>query len=136
MLGKVKMALLGVMMLVGVAVPVVSVATQAEASYASAEVMAADVPETNIIFKGDDAKKKDGINNLLKLVVNILLYGLGAAATLGVVIAGSLYLTARDNPQQVARAKMRLIEISIGLAAWAMLFGLLQFLLPGWNGFN
>lgn len=90
---------------------------------------AADAPDTNILKKGST------IDDLLKLVVNILLYGLGAAATLGVVIAGILYLTARDNPQQVARAKMRLIEISIGLAAWAMLFGLLQFLLPGWNGF-
>ena len=76
----------------------------------------------------------DGIDGLLKLVVNILLYGLGAAATLGVVIAGVLYLTARDNPQQVARAKMRLIEISIGLAAWAMLFMILKFLIPGFDG--
>lgn len=130
---KLKMLVLSaVMAFVGI-MPMVMVTT--ESVYAGAEVMAADVPETNIIFKGDDTKKKNGISELLKLVVNILLYGLGAAATLGVVIAGILYLTARDNPQQVARAKMRLIEISIGLAAWAMLFGLLQFLLPGWNGF-
>lgn len=119
----------GAMILCGVGVPVVGVAMQVESAWASAEVMAADAPDTNVL------KNVNSIEDLLKLVVNILLYGLGAAATLGVVIAGILYLTARDNPQQVARAKMRLIEISIGLAAWAMLFGLLQFLLPGWNGF-
>lgn len=118
---------IGVMALAGV-MPMAAVVA-AEPVYASAEVMAADVPDTNILKKGST------IDDLLKLVVNILLYGLGAAATLGVVIAGVLYLTARDNPQQVARAKMRLIEISIGLAAWAMLFMLLQFLLPGWDGF-
>ena len=71
------------------------------------------------------------INALLKLVVNILVYGLGALAVIGVVIAGILYLTARDNEQQVAKAKTRLIEIVIGLVAWAMLFTLLQWLVPG-----
>ncbi len=88
----------------------------------------ADAPEGNVL------KNTHSIEDLLSLIVNILLYGLGAAATLGVVIAGIMYLTARDNPQQVAKAKTRLIEISIGLAAWAMLFALLQFLLPGFDG--
>lgn len=98
------------------------------ASLVTAGPVYADAPDTNVL------KNVDGIDGLLKLVVNILLYGLGAAATLGVVIAGVLYLTARDNPQQVARAKMRLIEISIGLAAWAMLFMILKFLIPGFDG--
>ena len=80
-------------------------------------------------------KSTGNIEQLLQLIVKILLYGLGAAATVGVVISGVLYLTARDNPQQVARAKMRLIEVAIGIAAWAMLYGLLTFLWPGfsWN---
>ena len=80
--------------------------------------------------------RRKGIEGLLKLIVDILLYGLGAAATVGMVIAGIVYLTARDNPQQVALAKRRLIEISIGLAAWAMLFALLRFLIPGFSGID
>lgn len=89
------------------------------------------------VYAATDAnvlKGVDGIEDLLKLIVRILIYGLGAAATVGVVIAGIMYLSARDNPQMVAKAKTRLIEIAIGLVAWAMLFALLQFLIPGFTG--
>ena len=67
-------------------------------------------------------------------MVNVLLYGIGAAAVIGVVIAGILYLTARDNEAQVAKAKTRLIEVAIGLVAWALLFTLLQWLIPNFTG--
>lgn len=72
-----------------------------------------------------------GIDDILKLVLNIVVYGLGAAAVLGVVIAGILYMTARDNETQVATAKRRLYEIVIGLVAWAVMYAVLQWLLPG-----
>ncbi len=71
------------------------------------------------------------IEDLLKLVVNILVLGLGVAGVVGVVWAGILYLTARDNEQQAARAKTRLIEVAIGLVAWALMYTALQFLVPG-----
>lgn len=76
---------------------------------------------------------KEGIMELLKLVVKILFYGLGAAAVVGVVIAGIMYLTARDNEQQVTKAKTRLLEIVIGLVAWALMYTVLYFLIPGFN---
>lgn len=71
------------------------------------------------------------IEDLLKLVVSILVLGLGVAGVVGVVWAGILYLTARDNEQQAARAKTRLIEVAIGLVAWALMYTALQFLVPG-----
>lgn len=71
------------------------------------------------------------INGILKLVLNILVYGLGAAAVLGVIIAGIQYMTARDDVAQVAKAKKRLIEIVIGLVAWALMFTVLNWLIPG-----
>lgn len=71
------------------------------------------------------------IDSMLSLVLKILVYGLGAAATLGVVIAGIMYMTARDNPQQVALAKKRLIDIVIGLAVWALMYTVLNWLVPG-----
>lgn len=74
-----------------------------------------------------------GVMQILGLILRILVYGLGAAATLGVIIAGIMYLTARDNQQQVAKAKTRLVEIAIGLVAWAALFTLLSWLIPGFN---
>ena len=71
------------------------------------------------------------IDKILKLVLNILVYGLGAAAVLGVIIAGIQYMTARDDVAQVAKAKKRLIEIVIGLVAWALMFTVLNWLIPG-----
>lgn len=75
--------------------------------------------------------KDEGINGLLSLVVNILSYGLGAAAVIGVVVAGIMYLTARDNESQVAAAKQRLINTVIGLIAWVVMFSVVNWLIPG-----
>ena len=80
--------------------------------------------ETNIL--GDDMD----IEKLLKLVANIMLYGLGAAAVIGVIVAGIMYLTAKDNEQQVAKAKKRLLDVVIGLVAWAALWTVLHWLIP------
>ena len=71
--------------------------------------------ETNIL--GDDMD----IEKLLKLVANIMLYGLGAAAVIGVIVAGIMYLTAKDNEQQVAKAKKRLLAwmvLSVRSTTW------------------
>ena len=71
------------------------------------------------------------IDKILKLILNILVYGMGAAAVFGVIIAGVQYMTARDDVAQVAKAKKRLIEIVIGLVAWALMFMVLNWLIPG-----
>lgn len=72
-----------------------------------------------------------GIGGLLGLVVKILSYGLGAAAVIGVVVAGIMYLTARDNESQVAAAKQRLLNTVIGLIAWVVMFSVVNWLIPG-----
>lgn len=71
------------------------------------------------------------IQGLLELIVKILVYGLGAAAVIGVIVAGILYLTARDNEQQVVVAKRRLYDVVIGLVAWALMWTVLNWLIPG-----
>lgn len=73
----------------------------------------------------------DSIDQLLGLIVKILSYGLGAAAIIGVVVAGIMYLTARDNESQVATAKQRLLNTVIGLIAWVVLFSVVNWLIPG-----
>lgn len=71
------------------------------------------------------------IDGLLALVVRVLSYGLGAAAVIGVVVAGIMYLTARDNESQVAAAKQRLFNTVIGLVAWVVMFSVVNWLIPG-----
>lgn len=92
------------------------------------KILAADKVETNIL-----PSSANDIHGILMLVLNILVYGIGVAAVIGVVIAGILYLTARDNEAQVATAKRRLFEIAIGLVAWAAMWSLLTWLVPGFS---
>lgn len=126
---RVKRFVVSVMVALGMLVPVMPVM--------SAPVMAACANgrvETNLFGCVGTDDKGSGIMRILSLVVTVLLYGIGAAAVIGVVIAGILYLTARDNEAQVAKAKTRLIEVAIGLVAWALLFTLLQWLIPNFTG--
>lgn len=71
------------------------------------------------------------IMEILFLVLKVLIYGLGAAATVGVVIAGVQYMTARDNEAQVAAAKKRLLEVVIGLVAWVLVWPVMNWMVPG-----
>ncbi len=84
--------------------------------------------ETNVL--PDDVNSVDGI---LQFVLDILMYGIGVAAVLGVIIAGVMYLTARDSEAQVAAAKKRLYEVVIGLVVWVAMFTLMKWLIPGWQ---
>jgi len=71
------------------------------------------------------------IFDILAIALNIMTYGVGAAAVIGVVITGYQYMTARDNSAQVVKAKNRFLQIVIGLVVWILFWGVLQFLLPG-----
>lgn len=71
------------------------------------------------------------IMGLLFLILKILVYGIGAAATVGIVVAGIQYMTARDNESQVTAAKTRLFNVAIGLVAWAVMWTVMNWLIPG-----
>ena len=71
------------------------------------------------------------IFSVLNIILTVLTYGVGIAGTVGIVIVGVQYMTAKDNAGQMAAAKTRLIAIVIGLAAYAVMWGFLQWLLPG-----
>lgn len=122
---------IGVMVALGLLVPVATVVESIPVMAAPCE---ANEVDTNLFGCVRTDSNGSGIKRLLSLVVTVLLYGIGAAAVVGVVWAGFLYLTARDNEAQVAKAKTRLIEVAIGLVAWALLFTLLQWLIPNFTG--
>lgn len=79
----------------------------------------------------------DGVcsaTDILVLVVDIMSIGIGILGVIGIVWAGTLYLTAGGDPNKVQKAKTRLFEIVIGLAVYVVIYALLRFLLPGFNG--
>jgi len=90
--------------------------------------------ETSILKDcGSKAEDEDGagIFCILNIVLEVLTYGVGIAATIGFVISGIQYATSRDDAGQLARAKNRMINIAIGLFLYATMWALLNFLLPG-----
>ncbi len=86
---------------------------------------------TSIIGCDDSGNDGDALFSVLALILNIVTYGVGAAAIIGVIITGFQYMTARDNSAQVVKAKNRLLQVVIGLVIWLLFWGIIQFLLPG-----
>ena len=91
-------------------------------------------------FFGDiqDDGEGCGVYMILNLILDILTYGIGIAAIIGISISGIMYLTSKGNEANTTKAKRRIYEIVIGLAAYAVLYVALNFLLPGgnWNTSN
>ena len=90
-----------------------------------------DIVETNFFGNIKDDDNGCGVYTILNLVIDILSIGIGLLAVIGVTIVGIKYLTAKDSTEQTQKAKSRMLEITIGLVAYAVLYTGLQFLLPG-----
>jgi len=91
----------------------------------------------NYSFADDDCASilkgfcgEDGIEKMLSLAINILTGLIVAAGTVGIIVCGVLWMTARDNQAQVEMAKRRIFEIVIGLVAWVMMGALINLLIP------
>lgn len=87
--------------------------------------------ETALFGQVCDDGSGSGITFILKIIVTVLTFGVGIAGTIGIVIAGIQYSSAKDNEQQVAKAKMRIFQIVIGMVIWATLYVALRWLVPG-----
>ncbi len=89
--------------------------------------------ETSIIGGGNYCDDGDGsgVYQILNIILNVLLVGIGVLGVLGIVISGIQYLTAADNEQKMATAKKRIVEVIIGLVIYAVMYVALQWLIPG-----
>lgn len=74
-----------------------------------------------------------GIGGVFMLVVDILSILIGVAGVIGIVWAGIQYLTAGGSEEKTRKAKRRLFEIVIGVAAYAAGYALLKWLLPNFD---
>ncbi len=73
---------------------------------------------------------ENGITELIKLVIGILTGAIVVAGTIGIIICGVLWMTARDNEAQVVKAKKRILDIVIGIVAWVLLSLLANLFIP------
>ena len=72
-----------------------------------------------------------GVYTIVNLILEIMTIGIGILGVLGITIVGIKYLTAGGNEEQTRKAKRRMLEIVIGLVAYAVLYAASQWLLPG-----
>ena len=63
--------------------------------------------------------------------INFLAIGFGIIVTIMVVIGGLQYITAGSDPQKVAAAKNRIFNAILALVAFAFMYVILQWLVPG-----
>ena len=80
--------------------------------------------------EGKNSKNGAGIMCVIRLVINILSVLVGILGVIGIVVVGLQYLTAGGNEEQTRKAKRRLFEIIIGIAAYIALASILNWLLP------
>lgn len=73
---------------------------------------------------------ENGITEIINFVVAVLTGTVVIAGTVGIIICAVLILTARDNEQQLATGKKRLVEVVIGMIAWLMLSVIVNLLFP------
>ncbi|MDO5451475.1 MAG: pilin [Candidatus Saccharibacteria bacterium] len=90
-----------------------------------------DTVSTTLFGTIKDDGKGCGIFMILNNVVEVLTYGVGILGVLGITIVGIQYLTAAGDEEKTRKAKRRLLEIIIGIIAYALLWFFLSWLTPG-----
>ena len=80
---------------------------------------------------GGSNTKDTGAWGLLLLVINILTAGVGIAAVGGIVYGAILYTSAGGSPEQVKKAVGVITNVIIGVVAYAVMYSVLNFLIPG-----
>ena len=100
--------------------------------FGSQPVYAADeIMKTNLFGNIQDDNGGCGVFLIVNFIVDVLSMGVAIAGVIGITIAGTTYLTARDDEEKVKKARNRFLEIVIGLIAYAVMYSGLQWLLPG-----
>lgn len=74
---------------------------------------------------------QNGVWGLLILTINILTAGIGIAAVGGIVYGSILYASAGGAADQVKKARGIITNVVIGIIAYALMYAVLNFLIPG-----
>lgn len=119
--------------LFAVTLPVTTPQT-ALAAECTSETNCCDGVATSIIgceTKTGDTVESTGLWQILIMVINILSAGVGVVALGGIVFASILYTSAGGSEEQVKKAMGIISNVVIGVVAWALMWALLNFLVPG-----
>lgn len=104
-----------------------SVAQPAQADCGGAKTSIINCSQGNGGAKAEDT----GVWGILLLVLNIMTAGVGILAVGGIVYGAILYTTSSQNADQTKQAKDVIRNVVIGIIAYASMYLLLNFLIPG-----
>ncbi|MCL2085352.1 hypothetical protein FWH09_00210 [Candidatus Saccharibacteria bacterium] len=76
-------------------------------------------------------EKGGGIWYILNLVMQILTWGVGVVAVIGVVVASIVYTTAGGDEGKTRLAKTMIFNIAIGVVMYVLLYAIINFIMPG-----
>lgn len=88
-------------------------------------------PGGTAIIPEDVACGDDPIENILLSVLGVLTAGVGVVAVGGIAYGAFLYTTAQSSPEQTKRAIGIITNVVVGIILYAVMFIILNFLIPG-----
>lgn len=115
--------------LIVVAVMAVTIAVAVPSAVALAQGTCAGADTA--IINCSEAAGEDAIWKLVNDVIKVMMGGVGVLALAGVVYGAVLYSSAGGSPEQVKKAKGIFLNVAIGVIAFAGMFALLEFIVPG-----
>lgn len=83
--------------------------------------------------QGGDSKdpSQSGVWGILLIVINIMVAAVGVAALAGIIYGAILYTSAGGNMEQTKKGMKIIGNVVIGIIAFTVMYGLLNFLIPG-----
>jgi len=91
-------------------------------------------PSTSIIGRHDVLlcnNEGGGIWHMLNLAMQILTWGVGIIAVMGIVIAAIFYATAGGDQSKSRLAKVMIFNVAVGVVMYVLLYAIINFLIPG-----
>ena len=131
---KIKQIVISVGLAVGVVSPLVTIAVPTFASAAECAGVTTSIIGEEVCGGADNSSdnvQDNAIWKILTWVVNIMVAGVGILAVAGIVYGSILYTTAGGSQEQVKKAMGIFTNTAIGVIAFALMYVLLQWLIPG-----
>lgn len=120
-----SLALVGVVATAAATVPVISPA-EAVNPYG-----ACDANSSSAICKGKGESLSEGF---VKPTINIILWVVGVAAVIVIIVAGLKYVTSSGNPSAVSSAKTTILYAVIGLVIAITAYAIVNFVFKSFGG--
>src|SRR5690606_36082464 len=90
--------------------------------------------ETSVIKCSESGKGKDlsnsGVWALLLMLIKIMTAGVGVLAVGGLAYGALLWTTAGSDSSKISKSKEVMFNVVVGIAAYALMYVVLQFLIP------